>query len=75
MPESKGLDALVRAGGLALLFGWYFALGKSQQAFVVERFGTNYPRRGWLKPLLVALGVLFAFFVVAFILAYASDAA
>jgi hypothetical protein len=64
LPDSKGLDALGRIGGIGLLLAWYYGIGKSQQVFVVGRFGTSYPRRGWLKPILVAIGVLFAFIVV-----------
>jgi hypothetical protein len=75
MPDSKGLDLLARVGGFALLIAWYYGIAKSQQAFVIERFGNNYPRRGWLKPILAALGVVFALFVVVFILLVAVDAA
>lgn len=67
MPDSKGTDALGRAIGFALLITWYYAIGKSQQAFVLGKFGKTYPRRGWAKPLLVAIGIVIALFVVVFV--------
>ena len=75
MSESRGFDALGRIGGFGLLIGWYYAIGKSQQAYVLGRFGKTYPRRGWAKPLLAAIGVLFAFFAIVFLLAFAVGAA
>lgn len=71
LPDSKGVDALGRACGFGLLITWYYAIGKSQQAFVLGRFGKTYPRRGWSKPLLGAVGAVIALFVVAFVVAIA----
>jgi hypothetical protein len=65
--ESKGLDVLTRFAGVGLLIGWYYAIGKSQQAYVLGHFGKSYPRRGWSKPLFAALGILMGFIVVIFI--------
>ena len=70
MPESKGFDALGRAGGFAVLIAWYYAIGKSQQTYVAARFGTNYPHRGWAAPLLIALGIFIAVIVVVFVVAF-----
>jgi hypothetical protein len=68
LPDSKVVDALSRLGAVALLIAWYYANGKPQQAFVLARFGKHYPRRGWSKPLLLAVlaivGYLAALFVV-----------
>jgi hypothetical protein len=72
---SAALDALGRFGGIAILIAWYYALGKSQQALVAARFGKSYPRRGWLKPILAALGVVLAFFLVVFVIAFIIGAA
>ena len=69
LPDSKGVDALGRAFGFALLITWYYAIGKSQQAFVLGKFGKTYPRRGWSKPLLAAVGAVIALFVVVFLAA------
>ncbi len=74
LPESKGLDLIGRVGGFALLLGWYYSIGKSQQAYVLARYGKTYPRRGWLLPLLAALGSLLAFFAVLFVVALLTGA-
>jgi uncharacterized membrane protein YfcA len=59
LPEGKAMDGLSRAVAIGLLFAWYFSSARHQTAYVKERFGKSYPRRGWLKPLLLAvLGVL-----------------
>jgi hypothetical protein len=74
IPDSKAADGLGRLGGFALLIAWYYAIGKSQQTYVAARFGKEYPRRGWSKPLLAALGVFIAFIVVVAILGFAFGA-
>ena len=72
MPEVKALDRLSSWASIALLLTWYFSSARSQVAFVAGRFGTNYPRRGWLKPISLALlafvgvlAVVWAVFLVA----------
>jgi len=67
LPESKAIDSLSRFLGLGLLLTWYFASGKPQQAHVRAKFGENYPRRGWSKPLLLALLALIGYFLIAFV--------
>ena len=64
LPESKGLDALSRASGFGLLIAWYYAIGKSQQSLVLARYGKDYPRKGWAKPIGIAI-CGFAVFIVA----------
>jgi hypothetical protein len=64
--QSKGMGSLIRSAGFLLLLAWYFGSARAQARYVKERFGSQYPRRGWGKPLLVALGV-FAVFMVAMI--------
>ena len=70
LPESKALDAASRALGLVLLITWYFSSGRAQAAYVKQRYGKDYPRRGWGRPLLWAFGAMFAFFVVVFAIAF-----
>ena len=73
--ESKALDALSRIAGFALLLSWYYASGKAQHSYVLERFGKTYPRRGWLVPILLAL-LAFAVFVaiiIAFVFLFVGD--
>jgi hypothetical protein len=62
LPE-KATDGISRAGAIGLLFAWYFASARQQTAFVKARFGKEYPRRGWTKPLLLAVVALLGFVV------------
>jgi hypothetical protein len=65
LPDSKAFEGLTRAGGIGLLIAWYYGNGKAQNAHVLARYGKNYPRKGWLRPLFYALLALFALIVVA----------
>ncbi len=40
--------------GFFLLIAWYFLLGRSQNTYVQSRFGNDYPRKPWFKPLAIA---------------------
>ena len=51
----------VRLVGFLLLLCWYFGSGRGQAAYVKEHCGNIYPKRGWFKPLTVALIALFAY--------------
>lgn len=70
MPDSKALDAASRSFGLVLLLAWYFSSGRAQAGLVKQRFGKDYPRRGWGQPLLWALGAVIVFFVGVFLVAF-----
>lgn len=43
--------------GLAYIIAWYFGFQRPQATYVKERWGKDYPRKGWLVPLLSAVGV------------------
>jgi uncharacterized integral membrane protein len=73
LPDTKGVDLSLRLASFALLIGWYYALGKSQQAYVLARYGRSYPRRGWSKPLSAALIALVLMFALIFAIAYALE--
>ena len=75
LPDTEEVDSLVRSAGFALVFLWYYTLGKSQQTYVAARYGKNYPRRGWTKPLLVALLALLIFVLLIFAVTFAFEAA
>ncbi|MEP6875624.1 MAG: hypothetical protein ABI887_14795 [Burkholderiales bacterium] len=75
MPDSKGLDAATRSFGLVLLISWYVSAGRGQATLVKQRFGKDYPRRGWTQPLLWAVGATIAFFALVFVLAFAAGMA
>jgi hypothetical protein len=54
---------LTRIVGLIVLLGWYFGSAKEQIRYVNERFGKDYPRRSWTKPLLWAVLASVVFFL------------
>lgn len=64
LPDSQAMDGLSRLAGFALLIAWYYRLGKSQSAYVLARYGRDYPRKGWARPLGIAVGLFVAFIVV-----------
>lgn len=72
-PESKLMDSMQRAAGLGLLIGWYYHVGKWQQATVLARYGKDYPRKGWLKPLGMAVLMLVALVALVTVATLASD--
>ena len=55
MPTNRTLGGFSRLGGFVLLISWYAASGRGQMAYVKSKFGKDYPRKGWGKPLLFAL--------------------
>jgi hypothetical protein len=69
------MPALLRLTSFGLLLAWYFASGKPQMNFVKSRYGGEYPRKGWGRPILIAIGVLLGFgFTVGFIAGVAAMA-
>jgi hypothetical protein len=70
MPASAAIEAGRRTLGLVLLLAWYFVSAREQARFVKERFGAEYPRLGWGRPLLVALGCLVAVMAVTFAIGF-----
>jgi len=64
LPDSKQTDLFSRAAGLGLLIAWYSASARGQIRFVAGRFGINYPKKGWTRPLLYALLAFFALIAV-----------
>jgi hypothetical protein len=58
-------------GYLALLYllVWYFAAGRPQARYVKEKYGKDYPRRPWGKPLLITIALFLAYLVLVFMLA------
>ena len=67
MPFS-GLSALSSLAWFALLLVWYFASARSQVKWIAQRYGSDYPRRGWAPPLLGAIVLFLANLVLNFIL-------
>jgi len=42
---------------------WYFGAGRSEATYIKGRYGKDYPRRAWGKPLLIATFGLVVYFV------------
>ena len=57
----NSINLLVDLLFLAMLLSWYFVSAKLQATYVESRFGKNYPRKGWLNPILIGVGGIFAF--------------
>ena len=62
----QAADAISRALGVGFLLAWYFSAAKGQARYVKERFGKDYPRKRWGKPLLIAMGLALAYIAVSF---------
>lgn len=69
VPGFSGMPNISRLFGLVLLISWYASAARPQVRYVKERFGKNYPRKGWGKPLLVAFVAVIGYFFVVAILA------
>lgn len=52
---------------ISYLLVWYFAAAKPQAKYIRDRWGKAYPKRSWLWPLLIAFGILFSLFCLAFV--------
>jgi len=70
MPDSKAIDGASRTFALVLLIAWYFSSARAQAAYIKQRYGKDYPRKGWARPLSWAFGVLIAFFLAVFVVAF-----
>ena len=62
-------DLTSRAVSIGFLIVWYYAAAKPQVSFIKARYGHAYARKGWLVPILVAIGLCIAFTAGAVLLA------
>jgi hypothetical protein len=67
------LDA--RFIGIAYLLTWYFGSARAQAKYVKEKYGSEYPRKGWGKALLLALAATVGYIFVAVIIGAVAAAA
>ena len=68
--DEKGLNGISRFMSLALLFGWFYHVGKKQAKYVKEDLAQNYKKKSWLAPLSIAFGI---FIPLMFAAVYGSD--
>ena len=52
------VTVFVGGAGFAWIIVWYYMLQRKQTQYIKERWGKDYPRRGWGVPLLIAVGAL-----------------
>lgn len=69
VPALSSLQNVSSPVGLVLLTSWYASSGRVQARYVKERFGKDYPRRGWGRPLFMAVLAVLGYVVVVGILA------
>lgn len=67
LPDTHWFQTASNRSGLILLLAWYFAHGKQQVAYVKERYGKDYPRKGWGLPLGIAIMAIIGLMVVAIV--------
>ena len=60
----------VQALGFLYLVIWYFAAGRGQAKYVKAKFGKEYPRRGWGKPLMIGVAAIIGYFIAAFLIGF-----
>ncbi len=58
-------DGAARGLGLLYLLVWYFLAGRAQARYVKEKFGSTFPRRSWGKPLLIGMGAIVGYVMLA----------
>lgn len=54
--------------GLALTTVWYLRSGRAQEKYVEEAHRDNYSRKGWARPVVVAIAAALAYFVLAVVI-------
>jgi TPR repeat protein/serine/threonine protein kinase len=48
---------------LPVLLVWYFTCGRKQEKLVFERFGDDYPRKSFFRPIVITVVCIFAFVI------------
>jgi hypothetical protein len=66
------LAAPLVLGGIFTFILWYVFVNRRQAKYVREKWGTDYPRQPWGKPLGIAFGILFGVWTLFFMLALAA---
>jgi hypothetical protein len=63
--DEKAAEHAARGLSVLYLTIWYISAGRSQAKYVRARFGKDYPRRGWGKPLVIGVAAIIGYFIVA----------
>ena len=62
--DEKASNDAMRALLVLYLIIWYFSAGRPHAKYVKKKFGSNYPRRSWSKPLLIGVAASLGYFVI-----------
>lgn len=54
--------------GLVLTVVWYLRSGRAQEKYVEEAHRDDYSRKGWARPIIVAVAAALAYFVLAIVI-------
>ncbi len=63
--DEKAADVAARGLGFLYLIIWYFSAGRAQAKYVKKKFGSDYPRRSWGKPLLIGVAAIVGYLALA----------
>jgi hypothetical protein len=68
--DKKVVDGASRVLAFLYLLIWYFSAGRAQAKYVKGKFGSDYPRRSWSKPLLIGVAAIVGYFMLAFVIGF-----
>ena len=73
--DPKAADGAARGLGFLFLLVWYFSSGRAQGKYVKEKFGKTYAKKPWGKALLIGVGAIVGYFVLAVVIGLVLGAA
>jgi hypothetical protein len=68
MNDPKAADGAARGLGFLFLLVWYFSSGRAQGKYVKEKLGKTYAKKPWGKALLIGVGAIVGYFIVAVVI-------
>jgi hypothetical protein len=68
--DKKAADGAARGLAFLYLIIWYFSAGRAQAKYVKGKFGSDYPRRSWSKPLLIGVAAIVGYFTLAVVIGF-----
>jgi hypothetical protein len=66
--DEKAADGAARGLCFLYLIIWYFSAGRAQAKYVKGKFGSDYPRRSWSKPLIIGVATIVGYFTLAVVI-------
>jgi hypothetical protein len=66
--DPKAADSGARGLGFLFLLVWYFSSGRTQGKYVKEKFGKTYAKKPWGRALLIGVGAIVGYFIVAMLI-------